>query len=83
MREYGTDLEAMEFAPHVTYYNSYYQVEVCSSLILSILKQVLDDKDESVRECSVKNLALLITRIYNSHKSSDVSFTILQAGCAS
>ena len=49
---------------------------MCSSLILSILKQVLDDKDESVRECAVKNLSLLITRIYNIHKSSDVSLSI-------
>ncbi|KAL5259044.1 hypothetical protein ACHWQZ_G009497 [Mnemiopsis leidyi] len=52
--------------------SAHISVEVCSSLILSILKQVLDDKDESVRECSVKNLALLVTRIYNSHKSSDL-----------
>ncbi|XP_063680881.1 RAB11-binding protein RELCH-like isoform X3 [Bolinopsis microptera] len=50
----------------------HFSVDVCSSLILSILKQVLDDKDESVRESAVKNLSLVITRIYNEHKASDL-----------
>ena len=48
------------------------QEDVCSSLLISILKQVLDDKDESVRECALKNLSLVITRVFNDHKTSEV-----------
>eukprot|EP00116_Pleurobrachia_bachei_P002256 sb/3462518/ len=46
--------------------------DVCSSLVLSILKQVLADKDESVRESGVRNIALLTTRIHNLDKTDEL-----------
>ena len=51
------------------------QADVCSSLVISILKQVLDDKDESVRESAVKNLSLVITRVHNDHKTTEVAYS--------
>lgn len=45
---------------------------MCSSLLLSILRQVLEDKDESVRETAIKNLSLVISRVNNEQKISDV-----------
>ena len=49
------------------------QRDVCSSLVLSILRQVLEDKDESVRESGVKNLAVVLPRIHTGEKCRTVS----------
>ena len=62
-----------------------FQKDVCSSLLLSILKQTLEDKEESVRESAIRNITLVVTQITNYDKVNDVStvqFTVYSVQCA-
>uniref|UniRef100_T1ISW0 Uncharacterized protein n=1 Tax=Strigamia maritima TaxID=126957 RepID=T1ISW0_STRMM len=57
----------------------YLPSEICSSLLLSMLQQMFEDKSDVVREAVAKNLALILTYICDTDKFSLTYRLLLRA----
>ena len=53
------------------------QSEIRSSLVLSMLQQMLDDKVEVVREAAIKSLGLVFSLIEDTDKYNQVGHNVL------
>ena len=53
-------------------FSSCFQEEIRSSLVLSMLQQMLDDKVEIVREAAIKSLGLVFSLIEDTDKYNQV-----------
>lgn len=53
------------------------QTEIRSSLVLSILQQMLDDKSDEVRTAVIRSLGLIVSFIDDQDKYSQVAYSKL------